>query len=76
MKAQSVQRIENCMAVQYTPGDTEAEAIIRGWAGLSPDTPLHAPPGCWVVQRRVGGEIYLVADEDFKQEFVPLLVQE
>ena len=57
MKAQSVQRIENCMAVQYTPGDTEAEAIIRGWAGLSPATPLHAPPGCWVVQRRVGGEI-------------------
>jgi hypothetical protein len=66
-------RIDTVKAVQFNPGDVEAEQAIRGWTGLPVEQDISLIPGTWVVRRDEDGQLFLVPAEDFKLQFAAVM---
>jgi hypothetical protein len=66
-------RVDKVKAVQFFAGNVEAEQAIRGWTGIPITDPINLQDGIWVVRRDQDGEIFLVLDEQLKEEFVEVI---
>jgi hypothetical protein len=64
-----VEHAESYLAVQFEPGDVQAEQAIRGWTNLPIDSPINLQPGIWVIKPLEEGAPFLVTDEDYKINF-------
>lgn len=70
-----VQRVDEHLAVQYTPGDEEAEAVLRGWLQLPVYAviPSSLPEGYWVVFNKNENKFYLVSPTEFAKDFMRVI---